>query len=155
MQKGDRLSTLIHLSFLSSIGNGPAIRVPAGFMSGVSIIAALSENLILLPSFRWISARVRTTNARITSPFLNLHSPLTSRTLAVTMSPIPPIRFFFLCTPITRISFTPVLSTTASFDIIWIILKMQRLGNESVRGCHCIDKEEKQAWWILFRNLHR
>src|SRR3954466_15478199 len=99
----------------SSRATGPKIRVPRGFKSlSITTMALLSKRRTE-PSLRLIGCRVRTTTARITSPFFTVPVALASFTFAVITSPIPadcapPLPM----TPIIVAMRAPLLSATSS-----------------------------------------
>src|ERR1700719_314218 len=82
-------SEMILVNFLSrsSLATGPNTRVPIGSFASLISTAALSSNLIYVPSFRLCSLRVRTTTARTTFPFFTWLSGVASFTAAVITSP--------------------------------------------------------------------
>src|SRR3954462_2274436 len=99
----------------SSRATGPKIRVPRGFKSlSITTIALLSKRRTE-PSFRLIGCRVRTTTARMTSPFFTVPVALASFTFAVITSPMPADWALpFPITPIMVAMRAPLLSATSS-----------------------------------------
>src|SRR5690606_28480562 len=74
----------------SSRPTGPKIRVPRGAFCALISTAALSSNLMWLPSGRPYSLEVRTITARTTSPFLTAPFGCALLTEAMMTSPTPP-----------------------------------------------------------------
>src|SRR5271157_2816860 len=116
---GARDRILVNNLSLNSLATGPKIRVPLGLFFSVRITAALSSNLMYVPSARRCGLIVLMTTARTTSPafteppgtaFLTLPT-MTSPTWAY-LRPLPP-RIF---THITCRA--PVLSAT--FNLVYI-----------------------------------
>src|SRR5215212_6682219 len=102
---------------------GPKMRVPRGAPWLLIRTAALSSNLMWLPSGRPYSCAVRTTTARTTSPFLTAAFGCACFTVAIIVSPTPPyLRPEPPSTRMHRSSFAPLLSATRSRDSCWITL---------------------------------
>src|SRR5262249_639490 len=99
------------------------MRVPTGSICGLVSHAAWRSNLMIEPSGRLISLRMRTTTAFIPSPFFTRPRGIASLTETTITSPMVAYRFFE--PPSTLMHMTrraPELSATSRLVCIWIMM---------------------------------